>query len=158
MTDKKERVREVNIITSPDFDKIQFITEDKKHHYEYSFDDKYTKIIFKNINKDTIKQIKAKKLLLRPIVIFDIYIKLDSLNVKKNNLLINGIKGLAVDYQVYTCLEIPTTEEEKLYELDIMKTAFQAMKDQTPVIQSDDDNIIYGLQLLNDLFACGGLR
>lgn len=148
----------VDITTSEKFDRIVFRTEDGTGHYEYSFNSDYSAVVFTDLNKGITKTVKAKKLLLRPIVIFDVYIKLDELNIKKENLSINGVYGLAVDYQVYTCLQVPTTEEERLCELEIMKTAFQAMKDQTPVVQSDDENIIYGLQLLNDLFACGGLK
>ena len=132
--------------------------DDSGSHYSYSFNKDYSALVFEDISLRIKKEIKVRKILLRPLVIFDVYIKLDTLNIKRENLFINGIKGLAIDSQIYSCLKLPVTEEEKMYELTIMKTAFDAIKKQIPIVQSDDDNIVYGLQLLDDLFACGGIQ
>lgn len=132
--------------------------DDSGSHYSYSFNKDYSALVFEDISLGIKKEIKVRKILLRPLVIFDVYIKLDTLNIKRENLFINGIKGLAIDSQIYSCLKLPVTEEEKMYELTIMKTAFDAIKKQIPIVQSDDDNIVYGLQLLDDLFACGGIQ
>lgn len=148
----------IEIKTTKKFDKITMKHDDSGSHYSYSFNKDYSALVFEDISLRIKKEIKVRKILLRPLVIFDVYIKLDTLNIKRENLFINGIKGLAIDSQIYSCLKLPVTEEEKMYELTIMKTAFDAIKKQIPIVQSDDDNIVYGLQLLDDLFACGGIQ